>query len=35
MHGGEKLEIIFPADHEKAISEAMEQVLAPAIGAGI
>jgi hypothetical protein len=32
MHGGEKLEIIFPADHEKAISEAMEQVFAPAIG---
>jgi hypothetical protein len=25
-HGGEKLEIIFPADHEKAISKAMEQV---------
>jgi hypothetical protein len=32
MHGGEKLEIIFPADHEKAISEEMEQVFAPAIG---
>jgi hypothetical protein len=25
-HGGEKLEIIFPADHEKAVSKAMEQV---------
>ena len=32
MHGGEELEIIFPADHEKAISEAMEQVLAHAGG---
>lgn len=28
VHGGEKLEIIFPADHEKAVSEAMEQTRA-------
>ncbi len=33
MHGGEKLEIVFPADHEKALSEAMEQVFAHAGGA--
>jgi hypothetical protein len=26
VHGGEKLEIIFPADHEKAVSKAIEQV---------
>jgi hypothetical protein len=26
-HGGEKLEIIFPSDDEKAVSKAMEQVL--------
>jgi hypothetical protein len=26
-HGGEKFEIIFPADREKAVSKAMEQVL--------
>jgi hypothetical protein len=26
-HGGEKLEIIFPADRERAVSKAMEQVL--------
>jgi hypothetical protein len=26
VHGGEKLEIIFPTDHEKAVSKAMEQV---------
>jgi len=25
-HGGEKLEIIFPSDHEKAVSKAMEQL---------
>lgn len=31
--GGEKLEIIFPYDHEKAVSEAMEQVLVHAGGA--
>jgi len=29
-HGGEKLEIIFPSKDEKAVSKAMEQVLAPA-----
>jgi hypothetical protein len=29
VHGGEKLEIIFPADHEKALSQAMEKVRAP------
>ena len=28
-HGGEKLEIIFPSEDEKAVSKAMEQVLAP------
>ncbi|MGA8660477.1 MAG: hypothetical protein WB586_30545 [Chthoniobacterales bacterium] len=28
VHGGERLEIIFPADHEKVISQAMEQVRA-------
>jgi hypothetical protein len=33
IHGGEKLEIVFPADHEKAVSEAMEQVFAHAGGA--
>jgi hypothetical protein len=27
MHGGEKLETIFPSDHEKAVSKAMEQAL--------
>jgi len=26
-HGGEKLEIIFPSDDEKAVSKAMEQML--------
>ena len=26
VHGGEKLEIIFPADHEKVVSEAMENI---------
>ena len=26
-HGGEKCEIIFPADREKAVSKTMEQVL--------
>ena len=35
MHGGEKLEIIFPADHEKAVSEVMKQVFAHAGGAAI
>ena len=34
IHGGEKLEIVFPADHERALSEAMEQVFAQAGGAG-
>ena len=29
-HGGEKLEIIFPSKDEKAVSKAMEQILAPA-----
>jgi hypothetical protein len=33
MHGGERLEIIFPADHEKAISAIMKQVFAQAGGA--
>ena len=33
-HGGEKLEVIFPADYEKVVSEAMEQVFAHAGGAG-
>ena len=33
MHGGEELEIIFPADHEKAVSEVMKQVFAHAGGA--
>ena len=28
-HGGEKLEIIFPSDDEKAVSRAMEQMLLP------
>jgi hypothetical protein len=28
VHGGEKLEIIFPADHEKVVAKAMEQVRA-------
>jgi hypothetical protein len=32
IHGGEKLEIVFPADHEKALSKAMEQVFAHAGG---
>lgn len=31
-HGGEKLEIIFPADRERAVSKAMEQVLLHAGG---
>jgi hypothetical protein len=26
VHGGEKLEIIFPVDHERAVSKALEQV---------
>ena len=26
-HGGEKLEIIFPSDDEKAVSKGMEQML--------
>jgi hypothetical protein len=34
-HGEEKLEIIFPVDHEKAISEVMKQVFAHADDAGI
>jgi hypothetical protein len=25
-HGGERLEILFPSDHERAVSEAMEQM---------
>jgi hypothetical protein len=33
IHGEEKLEIVFPADHEKALSEAMAQVFAHAGGA--
>ena len=28
-HGGEKLEIIFPSDEEKAVSKAMEQAVVP------
>jgi hypothetical protein len=28
MHGAEKLEIVFPADHEKALSRVMKQVFA-------
>jgi hypothetical protein len=28
VHGGEKLEIIFPVDHEKAVSKALEEVRA-------
>jgi hypothetical protein len=35
MHGGEELEIIFPADHEKAVSEVMKQLFAHAGGAAI
>ena len=35
MHGGEELEIIFPADHEKAVSELMQQVFAHGGGAAI
>jgi hypothetical protein len=31
-HGGEKLEIIFPSDHENAVSKAMEQVRVPVGG---
>ena len=34
MHGEEKLEIIFPVDHEKALSEVMKQVFAHADAAG-
>jgi len=34
MHGGDKLEIVFPADQENALSEAMAQVFAHAGGAG-
>ena len=34
IHGGEKLEIVFPADQEKALSEAMAQVFAHAGGEG-
>lgn len=32
-HGGEKLEITFPSDHEKTVSKAMEQVFVHAGGA--
>jgi len=28
-HGGEKLEVVFPSDDEKAVSQAMEQMLLP------
>jgi hypothetical protein len=35
MHGGEKLQIIFPVDHEKAISAIMKQVFAQSGGAAI
>jgi hypothetical protein len=35
MHGEEELEIIFPVDHEKAVSEVMKQVFAHARDAGI
>jgi hypothetical protein len=35
MHGGEELEIIFPVDHEKAVSGVMKQVFAHAGGAGV
>jgi hypothetical protein len=34
-HGEEKLEIIFPADHERAVSEIMKQVFAHTGGAGV
>jgi hypothetical protein len=34
-HGEEKLAIIFPADHERAVSEVMKQVFAHAGGASI
>jgi hypothetical protein len=33
VHGEESLEIIFPADHEKALSEIMKQVFAHGGGA--
>ena len=29
-HGGEKLEVTFPSDHEIAVTKAMEQMLPPA-----
>jgi hypothetical protein len=35
MHGGEEVEIIFPADHEKVVSELMKQVFAHAGGSAI
>jgi hypothetical protein len=35
MHGGEELEIIFPVDHEKAVSGVMKQVFAHTGGTGI
>ena len=35
MHGGEALEIIFPADHERAVSGIMKQVFAHTGGAGV
>jgi hypothetical protein len=31
-HGGEKLEIIFPSNDERAVAKAMEQVLVPVAG---
>jgi hypothetical protein len=34
MNGGEELEIIFPSDHERAISDIMRQVFAHSGGAG-
>ena len=33
IHGGDKLEIVFPADQEKALSEAMAEVFSHAGGA--
>jgi len=33
VHGEESLEIIFPADHEKALSEIMKQVFTHGGGA--
>jgi hypothetical protein len=35
IHGDEKMEIIFPADHERAVSDVMKQVFAHAVPAGV